>query len=86
MCPWATVCLVTGKFPAGVCDRGVPELAERITNESGRAHETEPKSFKKAIKKTKIQGNIMNKYSQSANERPTRMLGRERERESGMRV
>ena len=50
---WATVCLANGKFPAGLCDPGVPKLAEGITNESGRAHETEPKSLKKAGKKVK---------------------------------
>ena len=62
--PWATVCLVNGKFPAGVCNPGVPKLAEGITNESGRAHETEPKSLKKNVKKSKIKGNIMNTVSQ----------------------
>ena len=28
--PWATVCLVNGKFPAGVCDPGVPKLPSAL--------------------------------------------------------
>ena len=79
VCPWATVCLVTGKFPAGVCDPGVPKLAERITNESGRAHETEPKSLKKSRKK----GNIMNTVSQPTRDPPEceREKDKDKERE-----
>ena len=64
-----------------MCDPGVPKLAERITNESGRAHETEPESLKKADKKIQNKRQYKNEYSQSANERPTKVLARERQRQ-----
>ena len=64
-----------------MCDPGVPKLAERITNESGRAHETEPESLKKADKKIQNKRQYQNEYSQSANERPTKVLARERQRQ-----